>query len=147
MITFQRLTRADGEWLKKLTRVFRHEEISTEKVNALLADNAIWIEMANDGDQVCGYVLAYVLPRIDQGNDMLMIYHVFVQEAYQRRHIAETLVNRVLEAAKAADMHYTFLITQTRNAAACALYQKLGGQLHEANNAVYYWYGSGKPQL
>ncbi len=147
MIKYRRLTKEDHDWLKKITRTFRHEEVSDTKVDTILANDLIRIYMASNDDNVCGYVLAYVMPRIDMGDNMLMIYHVFVDEKYQRKHIAETMVRMVIDEAKALGMHYTFLITQANNAPAHALYQKLGGQLHEANNSVYYWYGSGKPQL
>ena len=40
-----------------------------------------------------------------------------------------------------------FLITQDDNEAANALYQKAGGELHAHNKNIYYWYGSGKPQV
>lgn len=147
MITYRKLTKPDRDWLKKITRTFRHEEVSDAKADMILANDGIRLYMASDNDNVCGYVLAYVMPRIDMGDDMLMIYHVFVHENYQRMHIAETMIRMVIDEAKALGMHYAFLITQANNAPAQALYRKLGGQLHEANNSVYYWYGSGKPQL
>lgn len=145
MIAYRKLTKNDHEWLRKITWVFRHEDVSDAKVDAILQNDLIRIYMAYDEENVCGYVLAYVMPRMDMGDDMLMIYHVFVHEDYQRRHIAETMVKMALD--EALGMHYTFLITQGDNAPAHALYQKLGGQLHKANNSVYYWYGSGKPKL
>ena len=84
MITYRKLTKADAPWLKKITWVFRHEQVSDAKANAILKNDLIRIYMAHDEDNVCGYVLAYVMPRIDMGDDMLMIYHVFVHESYQR---------------------------------------------------------------
>lgn len=147
MITYRKLTKEDAAWLKKITWVFRHEQVSDAKANAILKNDLIRIYMAHDEDNVCGYVLAHVMPRIDMGDDMLMIYHVFVHESYQRKHIAETMLHMVIDEAETLGMHYTFLITQADNAPAHALYQKLGGKLHDANNCVYYWYGSGKPNL
>ena len=147
MVLYRKLQSNDQTWLKKITWTFRHEEVSDAKADELLQNDLIRIYMAYEENQVCGYVLAYVMPRMDMGDDMLMIYHCFVDEHYQRRHIAQTMVNMVLDDARKTGMHYTFLITQSNNAAANALYQKLGGHLHESNNCVYYWYGSGKPKV
>lgn len=147
MISYRKLTAEDSKWLKAITWTFRHEEVSDAKAKQLLQNDLIRIYIAREQDTVCGYVLAYVMPRIDMGDDMLMIYHCFVDESYQRRHIAETMINMVLDDATKAGMHYTFLITQDSNLPANALYQKLGGHLHESNNSVYYWYGSGKPKV
>lgn len=147
MIAYKKLESGDERWLMKVNQTFRGCQISEEKAEAVLQDKKIRVYIAYEADTVCAYTLAYVLPRIDNGNAMLLIYHLFVEEAYQRRHIGETLMKIVLEEAKAEHLHYMFLITQDDNEAANALYQKAGGELHTHNKNIYYWYGSGKPQV
>ena len=147
MIAYQRLQSNDNVWLKRIVKTFRQQELTDEKAREILQNKRIRIWMASEEEHVCGYVLAYVLPRIDMGDDMLMIYHCFVHENYQRRHIAEEMMRKVIDDARKSGMHYTFLITQEDNSPANALYQKLGGHLHEENKNVYYWYGTGKPKL
>lgn len=144
---FWKCDRNDERWIQAITKTFRNIEIDSAKARAFLQDDHIWIYVAAEADHVCGYVLAYVLPRMDCDEDMLTIYHCFVDPSYQRRHVAQTLMQMVLNDAEAHHMYYTFLITQQDNIPANRLYQKLGGQLHERNNCVYYWYGKGKPKV
>ncbi|MBR0386099.1 MAG: GNAT family N-acetyltransferase [Erysipelotrichaceae bacterium] len=81
------------------------------------------------------------------GNDMLTLYHCFVQPQYRRQGVASTMMRNILDYCEHNKLHYALLITQEDNDAANALYTKLGGQLHPDNRNVYYWYFTGKPQI
>lgn len=140
MITYRQLHKDDIQAVKEIVQLFRDQKIDDTKAQNFLNDKSILLYVAFDGNHVCGYVLCYRLPRMDLGNDMLMIYHVFVLEEYKRRHIASDLLRIVLEDAKRDDLHYVFLITQHDNDAANALYSKLGGYHHPKNKELYYWY-------
>ena len=144
---FRFLNRDDQEVLIRLTETFRHQRITAEKATEILGNDKILVAAALEGDEVAGYALAYLLPRLDNGRDMMMIYHLFVQESFQRQGIATKLMKMLLEYGKEQQVHYTSLITQQDNEKAIALYTKLGGKLHPTNNKVFYWYGSGKPQI
>lgn len=137
---YKRLTAADLEIAKELVRVFRDQYPSDEKVLRALADPFIYIYVAMKDEEVCGYVKAYRLKRIDEGNDFFMIYHCFVQEKFQRNHIASNLMNLIIEEARREQAYYTFLITQNNNEPAMKLYDSLGGYNHPHNKEVYYWY-------
>lgn len=69
---------------------FRQQETSDAHALHVLSDDHILIYTAFDQSAVCGYVLCYLLPRMDLGSDMMHIYHCFVKESYQRQHIAST---------------------------------------------------------
>ena len=145
MVNYRKLDSQDRTWLQKIVEDFRNQHISEEKARAFLDDTHICVYMAYEDQQVCGYVLAYLLPRMDLGNDMMLIYHCFVKEEYRHRHIAQTLMDLTIKDAESLNIHYTFLITQDTNDAANALYTKLNGELHPHNKNVNYWYGSGRP--
>ena len=144
---FRFLNKDDQKVLIRLTETFRQQTITAEKAEAILGNDMILVAAALQDDEVAGYALAYLLPRLDNGRDMMMIYHLFVQEKYQRQGIATRLMQMLLEYGKQHQVHYTSLITQQDNEKAIALYTKLGGKLHPTNNQVFYWYGSGKPQI
>ncbi|MCR5068167.1 MAG: GNAT family N-acetyltransferase [Erysipelotrichaceae bacterium] len=141
------LNENDHEVLIRLTETFRHQQISHEKAASILNDKKILIAVALEKDEVAGYGLAYLLPRLDNGRDMMMIYHLFVQEEFQRQGIGTGLMEMLLEYSREYEIHYTCLITQEDNEKAIALYKKLGGTIHPTNNTVFYWYGSGKSQI
>ena len=140
MFVYKRLTVDDLSIAKKLVSIFRNQNPEDEKVLRALADPYIYIYVALLDDDVCGYVKAYRLKRIDCENDFFIVYHCFVQEKYQRNHIASHLMRMILDEAHAVNAYYTFLITQSDNQAAMKLYENLGGYNHPLNKEVYYWY-------
>jgi ribosomal protein S18 acetylase RimI-like enzyme len=144
MLMFKRLTVDDLEIAKRLVAIFRNQEPEDEKILLTLADPYIYIYVALLDDDVCGYLKAYRLKRLDCENDFFIIYHCFVQEKYQRKHIASDLMKLILDEARAANAYYTFLITQNNNEPAKKLYESLGGYNHPLNKEVFYWYPENK---
>lgn len=147
MIEYRFLDNKDAEWFRQIVREFRHQEVTDEKALSLLNDPGIQIQLASEGENVCGYTLTYRLPRMDNGSDMLAIFHCFVHPQYRRQGVATTLMENLLQYCRDNQLHYAFLITQKDNDAANSLYQKLGGILHPLNTNVYYWYFTGAPQI
>lgn len=143
MIEYKRLGVDDVDIAKRLVATFRDQHPSDEKVLRALSDPFIYIYAALYEDDVCGYVKAYRLKRVDEENDFFIVYHCFVQDKYQRRHIASDLMKLVLDEAEAANAYYTFLITQSENEPAKRLYEALGGYNHPQNKEVFYWYPGG----
>ena len=141
MLTHRLLNSQDYPSLQEIVWKFRQQRISDEKAAAFLSNPHHLVYAGFDDDQITGYVLAYRMERMDLGKDMLFIYHVFVLDAYKRRHIAKTLVDMAVAYAEEHSLHYTFLITQDDNTASNALYASCGGSLHPRNKNVYYWYG------
>ncbi|MEG0264660.1 MAG: GNAT family N-acetyltransferase [Erysipelotrichaceae bacterium] len=140
MLNYRRLNSDDTKSIQDIVKLFRNQNISYDKAISFINNPTIVLYAAFDEDQVCGYVLCYQLTRMDLGNDIFLIYHVFVLEAYQRHHIASKLLQMALDYANECKLHYVFLITQTSNVAANALYQKMGGYHHPDNKELYYWY-------
>lgn len=147
MIQYKFLTNEDVEWFQKTVMTFRQQEVTAEKALSVLNNPYIIVQVACEDDAVCGYTLSYRLPRMDNGNDMMEVYHCFVDPRYQRQHIATNMMNNMLDYARKEKIHYFMLITQTDNEAANALYQKLGGYLHPENKNIYYWYITGQPKI
>ena len=85
---------------------------------------------------------------MDNGNDIMQIYHLFVNKEYRRRGIARKLIELLLEYAKEENLHYVLLLTGNDDSflPARKLYESLGGYNHPQFKETYYWYISGKPQ-
>ena len=147
MIQYRFLTSDDVTLYKKTVMTFRQQEVSDEKALKVINDPNVIIQVAYQNEDVCGYTLSYRMPRMDNGNDMLMVYHCFVAPEYQRRHVATTMMQNMLDYANKEGIHYMMLTTQTDNDAANALYDKLGGYLHPTNRNIYYWYITGQPKI
>lgn len=145
MITYKTLIKGDEELLKQTVLNFRNQKISDQKANDFLANPHNIVHVALDNNTVVGYTLAYRMNRMDNGKDILLLFHLFVNENYQRQGIGRTLVQRIIDYAKSEPLHYMLLVTQTDNYKARALYESLGGYNHPDDKEVYFWYITGKP--
>lgn len=139
-ISCRRLSTENVETIKEIVKIFRNQDISDAKAREFISNSNVIVYCAFEQESVCGYVLAYRLPRMDLGNDMLHIYHCFVDENHRRKGIATLLMNCAIEFAEKEQLHYVYLITQSDNLAAMNLYSSLGGYNHPKNKEIYYWY-------
>jgi len=145
MVEFKRLTIEDTDIYQSIVKNFRDQDVTKEKSTSVLNDPTNIIYAACDKRVGVGYVLCYRLNRMDNGNDIMMIIHVFVLKAYQRQGIARHLMNMALEYAKREQLHYVSVITQNDNKAANALYLSCGGYHHPKDKEIYFWYITGQP--
>lgn len=142
---YLRLHKEDTAILKSIVAEFRNQEIDDAKAEAFLTHPSTVVYAATVEGKAVGYVMAYRLPRMDNGNDILDIYHLFVKEAFRRRGIARKLMTMVLDYAKQEKLHYAYLLTGRSFAPARALYASLGGYNHPEFKETYYWYITGEP--
>lgn len=145
MITYKTLDTKDIKLLQETVKVFRDQNIDEEKAPNFLNNPTNIVHVALDDDKVVGYVLAYRLNRMDNGKDILIIFHLFVKEDHQRMGIGRTLMQRIIDYANSEPLHYALLITQTNNYKARKLYESLGGYNHPDDKEVYFWYITGRP--
>lgn len=142
--TFYLVKEDDLDSIKQIAKNFRNDEISDEKAKHFLDNDSTLVYACKNNDLVVGYILIYILPRLDHGNDMMHIYHLFVLDDFQRQGIGKELMKMALKYAYDNNLHYVYLITQTDNERARHLYAKLGGYNHPDNKELYYWYISSK---
>ena len=91
------------------------KSIAYELTNPL----SLWLVAEVDG-VLAGYIGSQTVPPESD------VMNVAVSPAYRRQGIAETLVNALVEALKAADNESLTLEVRASNAPAIALYEKLG---------------------
>jgi ribosomal protein S18 acetylase RimI-like enzyme len=100
-----------------------------EPQTALLADDRTIFLVAFAGEEPVGFAFGYELPRRHGAPTILFVYEIGVDEPYRRQGIATRLLTELRRAAPAAA---SFLLTETDNHAANALYESLGGERSEA---------------
>lgn len=146
IMEFVRISEDNVAYLKSIVKEFRNQEISDEKALSFIHHPSIVCFACVDDEKAVGYVYAYRLPRMDNGNDILDIYHLFVNENYRRQGIARKLMEMMLNYAEEEKIHYALLLTGSSFTAARKLYESLGGYNHPEFKETYYWYITGKPQ-
>lgn len=127
---------ADVARLRELLAVFGHAfgEMPTYTarqpddayLRGLLArDTFVAIAALADGE-VIGGLAAYLLPKFEQARSELYVYDLAVAEAHRRRGIATGLLETLRTVASERGCHVIFVQADRGDAAAIALYTKLG---------------------
>lgn len=88
-------------------------------LESLESDNTIYL-VAEENQGIAGYCGMYC--SFEEGN----ITNVAVSPKYRRRKIAETMINKILVAAKEKGITDVILEVRETNVAAIKLYEKLG---------------------
>ena len=145
---FVRVDSTNTQYLKSIVKEFRNQDITDEKALSFVNHPTVICFACIEDETAIGYIYAYRLPRMDNGNDLLELYHHFVKEEHRKKGIARTLVNMMLDYAKKEQIHYAFLLTGNDDSyiPARKLYESLGGYNHPLFKETYYWYITGKPQ-
>ena len=102
----------------------------------LLADPHTLMLVAFDGQRPVGFVLAHDLPRRHGDRSGLFVYEVDVAATHRRRGIARALLERLAELARERGIRQGFVLTESDNAPANALYEALGGTV-EGTDVVW----------
>jgi aminoglycoside 3-N-acetyltransferase I len=93
----------------------------------LLADERNYFLVADDGDEVVGFVLAHELLRRHGDPSQLLVYEVHVDEAHRRRGVATALLRELARLAAEAGIREGWVLTERDNRPAMALYESVGG--------------------
>jgi ribosomal protein S18 acetylase RimI-like enzyme len=118
--TVRRLGPEDGAVVRKLA--------AGEPRTALLAADETIFLAAFDGSEPVGFVFGYELPRRHGSPSILFVYELDVDEGYRRQGIATRLLDELGRIARSRGIREGFVLTETDNDAANALYRSLGGE-------------------
>lgn len=134
--TVHALTPADLEQLRKLNELFAeafHESEAYRSapprdayVRDLLADRHTIVLVALVEADVAGGLVAYELRKLEQGRSEIYIYDLAVGAGLRRRGIASALLERLCRIAVERGASAVFGQADYVDAAAIALYEKLG---------------------
>jgi len=102
------------------------------------ADNVLVV--AVDGGAPVGYLVAYLLDRIDREQKMMFFYEIGVAESHRRRGVGTRLVTELKSICRTEDVMKMWVPTGRSNIAATRLYSSTGGFPLPSGDEVTYEY-------
>ena len=112
----------------QLEKDFRSNFISEESARQFLSNSMNWIFACVQDSKIIGFAYGYELNRLDNKGNTLYIHKVGVFPQYQRQGIGFQILTDIKNLCKLTGICRIFLFTQKHNIAACALYEKAGGE-------------------
>lgn len=107
---------------------------SDDYVRKLLLNDSNIVLVAVEEAQVCGGLVAYVLPKFEQARSEIYIYDLAVTDACRRRGIATALIEDLRARARELDAWAIYVQADHGDDPAIALYTKLGAR----ENVVHF---------
>jgi ribosomal protein S18 acetylase RimI-like enzyme len=88
-----------------------------------------------------GFLLAYMLDRVDRNQKMVCLYEIGVSESHRRRGIARAMIESLKLLCKQENAMKAWVITNRSNMAAVKLYERTGATSHPNGDEVSFVYG------
>jgi ribosomal protein S18 acetylase RimI-like enzyme len=101
-------------------------------------DNVLLV--AVEIDAPVGFVLAYLLDRVDRAQQMMFFYEIGVAESHRRRGIGKHLISELKSICRAHDVMKMWVPTGRSNIAATRLYESTGALPLPAGDEITYAY-------
>lgn len=79
-------------------------------------------------ESVCGFATAHRLQRVDRRRAEVLLYEIGVHESFRRRGVGTALIAAVTGWAREVGADEVWVLTNTGNTAAMALYTATGGR-------------------
>lgn len=99
----------------------------------------ILIVAAQEGVPI-GFLLAYLLDRVDRDQRMVCLYEVDVSERYRRRGIGRAMIDTLKMICRQENAMKTWVITNRSNLAAFRLYESTGATADPSGDEVSFVY-------
>ncbi|MGO7375642.1 GNAT family N-acetyltransferase [Rhizobium ruizarguesonis] len=125
VITTCRLTRDTVGLLENIAEEVFDQEINAQRLATYLKSSGHLMIIAVCEKQVIGQIAAYVHSHPDRASDVY-IDNLGVAPPFQRRGVARRLLDEVLAWGKTLDCDQAWIVTDTENNAARALYEGRG---------------------
>lgn len=124
----RKLQLSDLELVLQMENNFRSNFIVKENARQFLSNPMNWVFACIQEEKIVGFAYGYELNRLDNKGDMLYIHEVGVLPQYHRQGIGFEILTGIKKLCKLTGICKFFLFTQKHNIAACALYEKAGGE-------------------
>lgn len=134
-----RLESNDTAVAVKLVKSFTAKNVSLEYLEKFLSNPANYLLVAEIGDQLAGFLLAYRLERLKEESFKLFIYEIDVDKAFQRRGVGTALVECAKNIVERERMINAFVFTNYSNQGAVEFYKSTGAKIENGDDLMFVY--------
>lgn len=91
------------------------------------------------GDQAVGFLVAYVLDRVDEDRPMVCLYEIGVAETHRGTGVGRRMVEVLLDECAVIDARKAWTVTTRSNLPAARLFRRTGARASAQEDVVYVW--------
>jgi ribosomal protein S18 acetylase RimI-like enzyme len=126
--------------IRKLKEAEPHSSLNIEYFQKFLSRAENILISTTDGDLPVGFLVAYLLDRVDRDQRMVCLYEIGVLESYRQRGVATGMIEALKAICNEENIMKTWVITDRSNHAAVRLYEKTGATANpDAQDVVYVY--------
>ena len=137
-VSIRQLGPQDAGAAELLVAKFHRHSVTDQYLAGLLTDARNLLLVAEDGDELVGFVWAHWLPRLKIERQQLFVYEIDVDQQYHRQGIGTMLMRAAISAAEAEGAD-AFVFTNRSNAKAVAFYKRLGGRIKNGDDLLFVY--------
>ena len=126
----------DAAVAQRVVGRFHLASVAAEYLATVLANPSNLLLVAELDDSVIGFLFGDFIERLRLATSQLFIYELQVAAEHRRRGVAVALMSSALKRAAAQGVD-AFVFTNHSNAAAAALYRKLGGVVKNGDDLLF----------
>lgn len=135
----RRLEANDAQTAVAVVTQFAGKSVAPEYLKEFLANPANYLIVAEVDNQLAGFLLAQVLPRLKQSSYKMFIYEIEVDRAHQRKGIGSALIQFIREIARRQKMMKGFVFTNHSNKGAVEFYKSTGGRIANGDDLMFVY--------
>jgi ribosomal protein S18 acetylase RimI-like enzyme len=124
----------------KITDDQLRRDLNLDYLRRFLSKPENYLIVAQDDGQPVGYLVAYLLDRIDREQAMMLFYEISVAQTHHRRGVGAAMIRLLKICCREQGVMKMWVHTNKSNLAAMGLYESTGGEADASGDEVTFLY-------
>ena len=124
----------------KITDSTLRRNLTFDYLQRFLSRPENYLIVATEGDTAVGYLVAYLLDRVDRDQAMMFLYEISVAETHHRRGAGTGMIDLLKRFCRDQCVMKMWVHTNKSNKAAMALYATTAGKAETSGDEITFLY-------